>query len=364
LLKGAAMKRMFILFAVLVVALSAALALRLRAQALAAARPSGGSATVEGTRVDVTARVSARIAELAVDEGDTVTAGQVVARLDCPEVEASGRATGARVAAARIGVESATVQLAQAKHGVKAARKQSAAAVAQARAQAAQQAALAAQRDDARRTADRLGKLRETGAVPDETFEQSSSRATGLGEQVRALGENARAASAQSEAVAETAGTAALQVRAAELRVAGAERELEAALAQQAQVDALLAECTLKAPRDAIVQTRHFEVGEAVMPGTRLFTLVDLREVRATFYLPNAELAAARPGQAVEVHPDALPERTFPGTVRRVSPQAEFTPRNAQTRSDRDRLVYAVEVSIPNADGALRPGMPVDIAVR
>lgn len=92
-------------------------------------------------------------------------------------------------------------------------------------------------------------------------------------------------------------------------------------------------------------------------------TLVDLRDARATFYLPNAELAAAAPGRPVQLRADAWPGQTFPGTILRVAAEAEFTPRNVQTREDRDRLVYAVEVAIPNADERLRPGMPVDVAI-
>jgi HlyD family secretion protein len=58
---------------------------------------------------------------------------------------------------------------------------------------------------------------------------------------------------------------------------------------------------------------------------------------------------------------DAWPDRVFTGHVRRVSPEAEFTPRTIQTRSDRDRLVYAVEAALDNPDGALRVGMPVEV---
>jgi HlyD family secretion protein len=85
--------------------------------------------------------------------------------------------------------------------------------------------------------------------------------------------------------------------------------------------------------------------------------------VRATFYLPNAELAAARPQGQARVEADAYPGREFNGSVLSVSAQAEFTPRNIQTRTDRDRLVYAVEVAVPNPEHALRPGMPVRVTL-
>ena len=94
-----------------------------------------------------------------------------------------------------------------------------------------------------------------------------------------------------------------------------------------------------------------------------MLTLVDTREVKATFYLANRELGAATPGRPAEVTADAYPKRKFAAKVRRVATSAEFTPRNVQTREDRDRLVYAVEVTVDNEDGALRPGMPVEIVL-
>jgi HlyD family secretion protein len=111
------------------------------------------------------------------------------------------------------------------------------------------------------------------------------------------------------------------------------------------------------------VQARNFEPGEVVLPGSRVLTVVDLDEVRSTFYLPNAELAAAASGKRVSVHADPYPGEVFPGTIRHVSSKAEFTPRNVQTREDRDRLVYGVEVTIPNPGRKLRPGMPVEAVI-
>jgi HlyD family secretion protein len=105
------------------------------------------------------------------------------------------------------------------------------------------------------------------------------------------------------------------------------------------------------------------EVGELVAAGQPLARLVDIAEVKATFYLPNAEIGAARPGGKATVAADAFPDRKFEGTIASVSARAEFTPRNIQTRSDRDRLVYPVEVRVANPDGLLRPGMPVQVTL-
>jgi HlyD family secretion protein len=85
--------------------------------------------------------------------------------------------------------------------------------------------------------------------------------------------------------------------------------------------------------------------------------------VKATFYLPNAEVSAVKPGARAQVVADAWPGRVFEGTVRTVSLEAEFTPRNIQTRTDRDRLVYPIEVRVANPDGRLRAGMPVQVSL-
>jgi HlyD family secretion protein len=94
-----------------------------------------------------------------------------------------------------------------------------------------------------------------------------------------------------------------------------------------------------------------------------LVRLVDLSEPKATFYLPNAEVGAVKPGVAAVVVADAWPGRTFAGTVRTVSLEAEFTPRNIQTRTDRDRLVYPVEVTVQDPEHRLRAGMPVQVTI-
>ena len=79
--------------------------------------------------------------------------------------------------------------------------------------------------------------------------------------------------------------------------------------------------------------------------------------------LENDGLAIQQPGRKARVVADAYPGQTFEGIIFYVSPRAEFTPRNVQTREDRERLVYSVEVRVPNADMRLRAGMPVEVAI-
>ena len=127
----------------------------------------------------------------------------------------------------------------------------------------------------------------------------------------------------------------------------------------------LLDECRITAPREGIVDEIFYEEGELARPGTPLVRLVDISEVTATFYLPNAELGAVRIGQRARVVADAFPNSPVEGEVITVSTRAEFTPRNIQTRTDRDRLVYPIEVRVDNRESSiqLRPGMPVQVTL-
>ncbi|MGB8932845.1 MAG: HlyD family efflux transporter periplasmic adaptor subunit, partial [Anaeromyxobacteraceae bacterium] len=134
-----------------------------------------------------------------------------------------------------------------------------------------------------------------------------------------------------------------------------------AAVVERARL--LVGECVIRSPRDAEVSLLPHEAGELVTPGAVLVRLVDLSAPKATFYVPNGEVGRVKPGAKAIVVADAFPGEEFEGTVKTVALEAEFTPRNIQTRSDRDRLVYPVEVAVVNRDGKLRAGMPVQVTL-
>ncbi len=357
------MKRVIPVFVVLVVGLGVVLYLQLSKQEEEANRASRGSATIEGTEVDVVSRLPARVASITVREGERVKAGDVVVMLDCAEPDAALAQAEAAVEAARAAAEGGKVAVALAEHGVTAAQAQTEAAQAAAKATRTQRYTLDVKRKAAKRAAGRVEKLASSGSASEQDLDRVRTEAEALAKQLRTLGASASAASKKADAVSQGEGAAAIQADMARVQLAAADKQVAVAEAARERAKVAVAECRLAAPRGGIVTRRSFEPGEVVMPGSRVLTLVDIDEVRATFYLPNAELSAAVPGRAVEVVADAVVDRVFAGTIRRVGAEAEFTPRNVQTRDDRDRLVYAVEVSIPNADGALRPGMPVEIEI-
>lgn len=357
------MRRAIILFLALVAGLSAALYFRLRAQSLESTRPSGGSATIEGTQTDVVPRISARIATLSAQEGDLVKAGQVLVTLECAEAAAALAQAEAQAAAAEAALPQADLSIELAKAALSTARLQAEAAEAAAKATRAQRHAITVQRKAAQRQTNRLATLQEAGVATEAALDQSRTQVDTLARQIQALVASASAADAQSSAVAGSEGTAKVQQQMAEARAAAARKEVAVAKAAVERARVTVAECTIRAPHDGVVQVQAYEPGEVVMPGARIMTLVDVRTVKATFYLPNAELDAAAPGRKVVVVADAYEGDVFEGTIRRVGTSAEFTPRNVQTRQDRDRLVYAVEIRIPNPEGKLRPGMPIEVTI-
>lgn len=341
------MRRMAIVFGVLALVLAGLVALRLRAQTAARNALPGGAGEIEGTEVNLSARITARLESMAVRKGQAVKAGDLLVKLDCSDQAAALGEAEARLVAARAQAAAASATVDFSRRGQEAAAASRAAARAQAE-------ALTAQRDAAARRAQRLESL--TTDVSLEARDQSRAGADSLARQVEA-------AEAQALASAEQARAAGNAIRASGAQATAADATVKAVEETAVRARLLAAECDVKAPRDALVDDLPHELGELVTAGQTLVRLVDISEVKALFYLPNAEVAAARPGGRALVVADAWPGETFQGTVATVSAEAEFTPRNIQTRSDRDRLVYPVEVHLSNPAGKLRPGMPVQVTL-
>lgn len=116
----------------------------------------------------------------------------------------------------------------------------------------------------------------------------------------------------------------------------------------------------LRSPVGGIVTREPAKVGETAMPGEVLLAVASLDHLKLTVYVREADLAHVSVGQHLAVTADPFPNRTFAAQVTSINSQAEFTPRNVQTQSDRLNLVFGVKATVENPDGALKPGMPVD----
>jgi len=328
-----------------VLALAGGLTVRLKMQERALRGPTGGAGETEATEVDLSSRISSRVIRLHVRKGDAVKKGTLLVSLDCADARAALSEAQERLAAAQEQAHAADVSIGAARSS------QQVAAAARVAAEA-QAASLSSQRDAALRQASRLDQLTDDVALS--SRDQTRASAEGLSHQVEALRAQARANQDQVVAAGANWKASAAQAQAAYASA-------RAVAASLARVRLLADECEIVAPRDGFVAELPHEPGELVAPGTTLVRLFDLSEMRATFYVPNAELGTVKLGATAVAVADAYPGEEFPGRVSTVAFKAEFTPRNIQTRSDRDRLVYPVEVVLANPVGKLRAGMPVEI---
>jgi HlyD family secretion protein len=335
------MKRVVLAVVILAGALVGLITWRIRAQSRAETGAASGSGVIEAEGVDLSARFSARVTRVLAREGQSVESGAPVLELECDEPKARLAEAEARLLAAKAQAQAAALS-------ARAARGQSAAAHASINAAGANSAALEKQKELALRDAARLTALGEQAAFS--VRDRASSAA-------EALVEQQRAAAATQVVSREQAGASLSQADAARAQAAAADASVRALEAQLANAVLWVGECTIRAPRAGFLERVYYDPGELVSLGARVARLIDPKLADITFYLANADVDQARVGMAASVQADAYPGRKFAGKVKRIGLEAEFTPRNVQTRSDRDRLVYPVEVRVSEHDGLLRTGM-------
>jgi HlyD family secretion protein len=121
---------------------------------------------------------------------------------------------------------------------------------------------------------------------------------------------------------------------------------------------------TLVSPLTGLVLSKNIEPGEYVAPGTPVITVGDLAHPWLRAYINETDLGRVKVGQAVTVTTDTYPDKKYEGTVTFISAQAEFTPKNVQTKKERVKLVYRIKVELPNPHQELKPGMPADAEIR
>jgi HlyD family secretion protein len=119
----------------------------------------------------------------------------------------------------------------------------------------------------------------------------------------------------------------------------------------------------ITAPINGIIVEKYFEQGETVSPMSNLCKVSDLTNVELYIYVTELELGKVKLGQKVEVSVDAFKDKKFEGKVTFISPEAEFTPKNIQTKDERTKLVFAVKIEIPNPNFDLKPGLPADAKI-
>jgi HlyD family secretion protein len=311
------------------VATAAWLVLRSRSDVNGALMASG---TVEATDADLGFQIAGRVLEISVEEGDAVTAGTRLARLDTRELDAA--LTGAQAE-----LEAAEARLVELERG---ARPQEVVT-----AEAAVRAA-ATRAEEARSERERASTLFGGGAIS----RQALDRAESAYQVAAAALEQARE---QLALVQE--GPRTETVRAQTAVVARARANVERA-------EATLANAVVTAPFDGVVTIVHREPGESVTPGAPAITLLAPDDRWVRIYVPEDQMGRVQLGLRAAIVSDTYPDRVYDGEVTFVGSEAEFTPRNVQTAEERTKLVYPVRVRVDGDPGfELKPGIPVDVTL-
>jgi HlyD family secretion protein len=340
------------------------------------------SGTVETRDVRVGSKSGGRVLAVEVREGEEVEAGRVLVKLDVAELEAQRRQAEARVEQQRARLErlehgARPQEIAQARAEAEAARANLEAVrnwprpeeVAQARAAVA---AAEADLNSARSAFGRAERLRATGDISAQEFDAARFRLANLrarqeAEQKRldlllngSRAEDVRAAEARYRRAQE----AERLVRAGARReeVADARAQLREAEARLDQITVQLAEGEVRAPGKAVVESLPVRPGDLLTPNQPVARLLESGQLWVRIYVPETQVGLLRVGQRARVRPDS-PARDFDGVVEQINSQAEFTPRNVQSRDERSHQVFGVKVRVENAGGALKSGMAADVTL-
>jgi HlyD family secretion protein len=150
------------------------------------------------------------------------------------------------------------------------------------------------------------------------------------------------------------AAKAAYEVAVSQLRLSRAARQT---------ADVKLKDAVIYAPLNGVVLRKNIEEGETVGAGTMVYTIGDLDNPWVKVYVKEDKLGRVKLGQRADVTTDTYPGKVYEGTVTTISSEAEFTPKNVQTREERVKLVFGVKVSVKNVNSELKPGMPADVRI-
>ena len=292
-------------------------------------QPAGlitASGHVEATEVRIAAKTPGTLVSLRVDEGDRVAAGQPLAEVDTVDIRLA-------LEAARAERSQADAELRLRRAG---SRKED---IAEARAQVAR---AEADLDGSEKDLARMEGLLATGSGTEKSRDDARARRDAAAAALTAARERLRRTEAGSRPE---------EIDAARARVATADARI-------AQLEQQVKDAAMLSPVAGVVTEKVAEEGELLARGSAVVVVTDLADAWLTVYVAEPDLARIRLGQPAEVRTDD--GQTRQGKVTFIASQAEFTPRNVQTRDERVKLVFKVKVGLPNQDGLFKPGMPAE----
>ncbi len=347
---------------------------------------SGGAPAIlvtgnmEATQVDVSAKIAGRVLSLRVREGDRVTEGQLLVRLDDAELKAE-------VERAEAALKSAEAQLRDLLAGARREEIEEARATAD-RAQSQLNDLLAgSRREEIEQAREAVRSAEATRVWTERDFKRAQEL---FAKELIAMQEVDRVRQAYEVAVAQErsaranlqlveAGPRRDQIEAARAQLKAARDHLdlllagprpwqvEAARGQVTQARAALdlagsrlREATIVSPINGVVLRKNLEAGEMANPGVSILTLVDPTDLWLRAYVPETDIGRIKVGMAARITIDAYKDRTFTGKITEIASEAEFTPKNIQTKKERINLVFRIKIAVDNPEGFLKPGMPAD----
>lgn len=274
---------------------------------------------IEATEIDIAAKIAGRIKNILVDEGDFVTAGQVLARMDTDSLDAQKLEAEAQLQRSIIAVDTAQSLVTQRE----AERAANLAVIDQRE----------AERDGAQRRFARSVSLAARSVTPQQTLDDD-----------RAKFDSAKAAVIAARAQVAASDAAISQAKS---QVVDAKAGVDAARATIKRIEADIIDSTLRAPRDGRVQYRVAQPGEVLAAGGRVLNLVDLTDVYMTFYLPTDQVGHVELGAAARIILDAAPQYLLPAHISYVADVAQFTPKTVETAVERQKLTFRVKARLP-----------------
>jgi membrane fusion protein YbhG len=316
------------------------------------------SGRIEGRITTLTAKSFGKVAQIRADEGRTVQEGEILALLDDQTQRARVEAEKQKLNALKEQLRAAEISLTTLDRQTVLRVEQAEAALAEANTRVRR---TRASYEQARRDAQRYEELARQKIVAPQKAEDARLQETLT---LAALNE-ATAAERRAQRELQIANTERALVPAKQAERDALLSQIKEADARVAEEQSYLDEFVVRSPISATILTRTIELGERVSAGTPLYTLVNLNALYVKVYIPEPVIGKIALNQPARVQVDAYPGRFFLARVSKVAQQAEFTPKNVETKEERVKLVFAVELSLlSNPGGVLKPGMPADAFIK
>lgn len=342
------------------------------------------SGTIETREIEIGSKIGGRVTAVPVEEGQAIKAGDVLVRFECDELQAQRAQAAAQVAEAQADLDrmvrgNRPEEIAQAEATAQAQK----AVLEEAKNGPRPQELAQAQADYSAAQADavnaetfygRMAKLAASDTISRQQFDDArdkrdsaQQRAESARQRLALLQAGTRTEDLQSaQARFEQAKSAAILARRGFRKedIEAAHGRLAQAQGVVAELDARLKEAVLTAPADALVEVVSVRPGDLVTANHIVIDLLEPSQLWVKVYIPETDLSRVRLGQPATVRVDSLAGQSFSGELRQISSQAEFLPRNVQTRSDREHQVFGAKVYVNNPQGILKSGMSATVRLQ